>query len=100
MSNSQICVQLILKDLKYHRMVKEFDELGIIPAHQDTLEIYPAVAFLQGIPEKKISDLWYDIYNHHMQKGLKCPANDTKALEEIAQICYRKLQNCLSVEKG
>lgn len=57
MSNSQICVQLILKDLKYHRMVKEFDELGIIPAHQDTLEIYPAVAFLQGIPEKKISDL-------------------------------------------
>jgi len=81
-------------------MIKEFDELGIIPAHQDTLEIYPAVAFLQGIAENKISDLWYDIYNDHMQKGLKCPENDIKALEEIAQICYRKLQDCLSVEKG
>ena len=100
MNNTQISIQLILQDLKYHRMIKEFEKLGIIPANQYTLEIYPIVALLQGIPEKEISDLWDDVYHNHMQKGLGCPANDTKALEKIAQICHRQLEDCRSIEKG
>ena len=99
MNNSPITVQLILQDLKYHRMIKDFEKLGIIPANQYTLEIYPIVAFLQGIQEKEISDLWYDVYNNHMQKGLGCPANNIKALEEIAQICHRQLEDCRNIDK-
>ena len=98
MDNSQISVQLILQDLKYHRMIKEFEKLGIIPANQFTLEIYPIVASLQDISKEEISDLWYDVYYNHMQKGLGRPANNIKALEKIAQICYRQLEDCRSME--
>ena len=94
MNNYQISLQLILQDLKYHRMIKEFEKLGIIPAKQYTLEIYPIVALLQGITKEEISDVWYDVYYNHMQKGLGCPPDDTQALEEIAQICHRQLKDC------
>jgi len=94
MNNSQISIQLILQDLKYHRMIKEFEKLGIIPVNQYKLEIYPIVASLQGIPKEKISDLWYDVYHNYMQKGLGCPSDDILALGKIAQICNQYLRNC------
>ena len=94
MNNSQISIQLIMQDLKYNRMIKEFEKLGIIPANQYTLEIYLIVALLQGIPEKEISDLWFDIYYNYIQKGLECP-DDMKALKKIAQMCHKKLEDCL-----
>lgn len=92
MNNSQISVKLILQDLKYHRMIKEFEKQGVIPTNRYTIEIYPIVAFLQGIPEEKISDIWFDEYSIHMQMGLECHADDKEALEEVAQICHRQLE--------
>ncbi len=94
MNNTQISIQLIQQDLKYHRMIKEFEKLGIIPANQYTLEIYPIVALLHGISKEEISDSWYDVYYNHMQNGLWCPSDDIQALEEIAKICHRQLEDC------
>ena len=88
-----------MQDLKYYRMIKEFENLGIIPATQYVLEIYPIVAVLQGIPKEAISDSWYDVYYNHMQKGLGCPQDDMQALKEIAQNCHRQLEECRSTEQ-
>jgi len=92
MDKTQISIQLILQDLKYHRMIKEFEKLGMIPTNQYTLEIFPIVALLQGISKEEISDLWYDVYYNYMQKGLRCPPDDIKTLGKIAQICHQQLK--------
>lgn len=95
--NKKFIIKLIAQDMKHEQLIGSLKKLGFESDLHD-LNILDLVARLMGVPPKKITWDWTDIYMHYIGKVMDYEITGTgKNLLPLAEKCYNSLSLHMSL---
>jgi hypothetical protein len=95
---TRLIVALIAQDMKHEQLLGAFEKIGFQSDIHELL-LLDIIAEVMGVPPKKMSWDWVDIYMKFMKaaEGFEITGNG-KNLLPLAEACYAALKTC--IEKG
>lgn len=99
-SSKELITNLILQDLRHHQLIAGLHQARLYVDVHD-LDIMEIVAQLMGISCERLSDQWSEMYFRFMDRAAEYEVtNRGKALEPLAEECYRFMAALTDIENG